>query len=253
MIVPPNERILHTVIPQANRHIVTTRRDQALPVRRKLHLTNRVRVPIQHRNRNPKTPNIPNLNRLINRRRRDGTIVVLVPVAREDLEFVRRDDHGGSRLANVPHADGAVAGRGSEDVGVARIPDGGVDAVGVFFEGADAGGAVDGPELDGVVPGGGEEGVAADGVPVGGVDLAGVLVEAADGVGGGRKGEVPKFDGSVGHSRNQEVFVVFGPGGVVDAVSGVEGAELGDGARGSEVEDVEATVAEDAEILGCGD
>lgn len=55
------------------------------------------------------------------------------------------EDHGGTRFAYVPDAEGAVAGGGGEDVGVAGIPDGGVDAVGVFLEGADGGGAVEGP------------------------------------------------------------------------------------------------------------
>lgn len=48
----------------------------------------------------------------------------------------------------------------------------------------------------------------------------------------------------------------FGPGDIVDSVGGVEGDELGDGsgARGrGEVDDVEAAVAEDAEVLGGGD
>lgn len=48
----------------------------------------------------------------------------------------------------------------------------------------------------------------------------------------------------------------FGPGDIVDSVGGVEGDELGDGcgARGrGEVDDVEAAVAEDAEVLRGGD
>lgn len=47
----------------------------------------------------------------------------------------------------------------------------------------------------------------------------------------------------------------FGPGEVVDAVGGVEEGELGDGGGGwgwGEVEDVEAAIAEDAEVLGGG-
>lgn len=45
----------------------------------------------------------------------------------------------------------------------------------------------------------------------------------------------------------------FGPAEVVDAVGGVEGGELGDGGGGGEVEDVDAAVSEDAEVLGGGD
>lgn len=213
-------------------------------------------MPIKHSNRNPIIPHIPNLNRLIHRSCGDNTVIILVPITRENLELVCGDDHGGRRFANVPDSDGAVAGSGGEDVGVARVPDGGVDAVGVLLEGADAGGAVEGPELDGVVPGGGEEGVAADGVVVGGVDLAGVLVEGADGVGGWREGEVVELDGAVGYGGDDDGVVRFRPGEVVDAVGGVVGDELGDrgegGVRG-EVEDVEAAVAEDAEVLGGGD
>ena len=44
----------------------------------------------------------------------------------------------------------------------------------------------------------------------------------------------------------------LGPGNIVDAVGGVEGGEFGDGSSGREVEDVEAAVAKDAEVLGGG-
>lgn len=77
---------------------------------------------------------------------------------------------------------------------MARVPDGGVDAVGVLLEGPDGGGPVNGPQLDGVVPGGGEEGVAARGVVVGGADLARVLMEGAEGVGGGGQSDVVELD-----------------------------------------------------------
>ena len=168
---------------------------------------------------------------------------------------MRGEDHGGGRFSNVPDAEGAVAGGGGEHVGVARVPDGGVDAVGVLLEGSEAGGAVEGPELDGVVPGGGEEGVAAEGVVVGGVDLAGVLAEGADGVGGRGEGGVVELDGAVGDGGDDEGVVGLGEGEVVDAVGGVVGGELGEGLGrvGGEGEDVEAAVAEDAEVLGGGD
>lgn len=45
----------------------------------------------------------------------------------------------------------------------------------------------------------------------------------------------------------------LGPGAVIDAVGGVEGGKGGDAAGGGEFEDVEAAVAEDAEVLGGGD
>lgn len=255
MIIPPNQSILHSVIPQAHRHIIRARRDQALSMRREFHLPDGHAVAVEDRHRRSEAPHIPNPNRLIDRGRRDDCVVVLVPVAGEDLEVVGGDDYGGGRLADVPDAEGAVAGGGCEYVGVAGVPDGSVDAVGVLLEGAEAGGAVDGPELDSVVPGGGEEGVAADGVPVDGVDLAGVLVEGADGVGGGWEGEVEDLDGAVGDGGGEEVVVVLRPGAVVDAVGRVEEAELGDGGLGGgrELEDVEAAVAEDAEVLGGGD
>lgn len=255
MIVSPDQRILYPIIPQADGHVVGARRDEALPVRRKLHLPDRHGVPVEDRHGRAEAPHIPNPNRLVNGGGGDDGVVVLVPIAGEDLEVVGGDDDGGGRLADVPDAEGAVSGGGGEDVGVAGVPDGGVDAVGVLLEGAEAGWAVDGPELDGVVPGGGEEGVAADGVPVDGVELAGVLVEGADGIGGGGEGEVEDLDGAVGDSGEEEVVVVLGPGAVVDAVGGVEDAELGDGGLGGrgELEDVEAAVAEYAEVLGGGD
>ncbi|KAM2703440.1 hypothetical protein EV2_005030 [Malus domestica] len=111
---------------------------------------------------------------------------------------MRGDDHGGSRLSHVPHAQSAVAGGGGEYIGVAGVPYGGVDAVCVFLEGSNRGRAVNGPELDGVVPGGGEEGVTARGVVIGGADLARVLVEGAKGIGGRGQSGIVNLDGSVG-------------------------------------------------------
>ncbi|KAK3431196.1 hypothetical protein EUGRSUZ_E02750 [Eucalyptus grandis] len=252
VIVPPHERILHHVIPQAHRHVVGARRQQAPPVRRELDLPHGVPVAVEHGDGDAVAPHVPNPNALVDGGGGDHAVVVLVPVEGEDLGLVGGEDHGGAGLPDVPDAGGAVAGGGGEDVGVAGVPGGGVDAVGVLLEGADAGGAVDGPELDGVVPGGGEEGVAAGGVVVDALDLAGVLVEGAERVAGGREGGVVELDGAVGDGGDEEGVVRFRPGDVVDAVGGVEGGDLGDGgARGGrQGEDVEAAVAEDAEVLG---
>lgn len=129
----------------------------------------------------------------------------------------------------------------------------------MLAEGAEAGGSVKGPKLEGIVPGGGEEGIAADWIPVDGVGLARVLSEGAHGIGRGRQGDVPEFEGAVGDGGDGEGVVGLGPAAVVDAVGGVEGGELRDGGGtrggggGEEVEDVEAAIAEDAEVLGGGD
>ena len=254
VIIPTHQSILHHEIPNTHRHIIGARHHQIPHVWREFHLPNSIPVPIEHTKGNPIVPHVPNLNALIDGGSGNDTLVVLVPVAGEDLELVGGEDHGGAGLADVPDAEGAVAGGGGEDVGVAGVPDGGVDAVGVLLEGADAGGAVEGPELDGVVPGGGEEGVTADGVVVGGVDLAGVFLEGADGVGGWGEGQVVELNGAVGDGGDDDGVVGFGPGHVVDAVGGVVGDQLrdGEGRLRGEVEDVEAAVAQDAEVLGGG-
>lgn len=259
LIVSPQERVLHQVIPDANAHIVGAGKQQTLSVRRELNLANSISVAVEGGEGNPEGADIPDPDGLVDGGGGKDAVVVLVPVAGEDLVVVCGEDHGGTGLADVPDADGAVAGGGGEDVGVAGVPDGGVYAVGVLGEGAKAGGAVDSPELNGVVPGGAEEGVSADGVVVHGLCLAGVLVEGPNRVGRGREGDVEELDGAVGNSGHQEGVVGLGPGHVVDAVSGVEGGDLGDGGGGrggggrEEVNDVEAAVSEDAEVLGGGD
>lgn len=207
VIIPTHKRILHHEVPNAHRHIIRARHHHIPHVRRELHLPHGIPVPIEHTHRNPIVPDIPDLQALVDGGGGDHTLIVLVPVAGQDLVFVGGEDHGGAGLADVPDADGAVAGGGGEDVGVTGIPDGGVDAVSVFLEGTNAGGAVEGPELDGVVPGGGEEGVAADGVVVGGVDFAGVFLEGADRVGGGGQSEVVELHGAVGHCSNDDGVV----------------------------------------------
>lgn len=176
-------------------------------MRREFHLPHSVPVSIQHRDRDPVAPHVPDLDRLVNGGRGDTTIIVLVPVAGKDLELVGGDDHGGARLTHVPDTKGAVAGGGGEDVCVAGVPDSGIDAVGMLLESADGGGTVDGPELDGVVPGGGEEGIAANGVVVSGVDLTSVLVEGADGVRGRGQSKVVELQGAIGHSGDEEGIV----------------------------------------------
>lgn len=198
VIVPTHERVLKHIVPQAHGHVVGAGHHEALSVRREPDLPDRVAVAAEHRDGDPVAPDVPDLDGLVHGGSRDAAIVVLVPVAGEDLEVVGGDDHSGAGLAHVPDAESAIAGGGGEDVGVAGVPYGGVDAVGVLLEGADGGGAVEGPELDGVIPGGGEEGIAADGIVVGRVGLAGVLEKGADGVGGGGEGEVVDFDRAVG-------------------------------------------------------
>ncbi|KAM3748351.1 hypothetical protein ACB098_05G102300 [Castanea mollissima] len=252
--VLPNARVLHHVIPRAHGHVIRARHQEAPIVRREFHLPDGVAMAVEHRQRGSVSPNVPNPNRLVNRRRGNDAIVVLVPVARQNLKLVSRDHHRRAGLAHVPHAQRAVAGGGGEDVGVAGVPDGGVNAVGMLLEASDGGGAIESPELNGVVPGGGDEGVAADGVVVDGLDLARVFLEGADRVGGGGKREVVDLERAVGYGGDEERVVGLGPGDVVDAVGGVEGGELYErgGRSGREVEDVDAAVAEDAEVLGGG-
>ncbi|PON87316.1 hypothetical protein TorRG33x02_169520, partial [Trema orientale] len=258
VVVSPHKGILHHVIPQANRHVVRARDQQALPVRREFHLPHRVSMPIQHRDRDPEAPHIPHLNRFIHRPSNDTAVIVFVPITGEDLELVGRDNHGGTGLTHVPDADGAVPRGGGEHIPMTRVPDGAIHAVSVLLECPHAGGAVQGPELDGVVPRRGDEGIASDRVVIGGLDLAGVLVEGANWVGGRGQGEVVELDGAIGYGGNDEVVVGLGPGDIVHAVGGVVRGELGDGCwggarRGGEFEDVEAAVADDAEVLGGGD
>lgn len=207
VIIPTHKRILHHEVPNAHRHIIRARHQQIPHVRRELHLPHGIPVPIKHTHRNPIVPDIPDLQALVHGGGGDDTLVVLVPVAGEDLVVVGGEDHGGPGLADVPDADGTVARGGGKDVSVTGVPDGGVDAVGVLLEGADAGGAVEGPELDGVVPRGGEERVAADGIVVGGVDLAGVFLEGADRVGGGGQGQIVELHGAVGHGGDDDGVV----------------------------------------------
>ena len=137
---------------------------------------------------------------------------------------------------------------------LARVPHGGVNAVRVFLEATNRGWPIERPELDRVIPGGGDEGVAADGVVVDELDLASVLVEGADRVGSGGKREVVDLERAVGYGGDEERVVGLGPGDVVDAIGGVEGGDLYErgGRSGREVEDVEAAVAKDAEVLGGG-
>lgn len=142
--------------------------------------------------------------------------------------FVCGEDHGGTGFTDIPDADGAVPRSRGKDVGMARVPNGGVNAISVFLECADGGGAIDGPKLDGVVPGGGEEGVTADGVVIDGVNLASVFVEGADRVSGWGEREIVELDGAVSYGSDDYGVVGFGPGDVVDSVGGVVGDKFGD-------------------------
>lgn len=69
---------------------------------------------------------------------------------------------------------------------MAGAPSGGIYAVCVLAERADAGGAIHCPKLDCIIPGGGKKGIATDRIPIGRVNLAAVLLEGADGIGSRR-------------------------------------------------------------------
>lgn len=164
-----------------------------------------------------------------------------------------REDHSRARLAHVPDPDCAVAGGGGKDIGVARVPNGRVNAIGMLLESTDTCGSIEGPELDAVVPRRRQKGVTADGVEVEGVDFAGVFLEGANRIGGGREGEVVELDRAVSDGGDEERFVRLGPGDIVDTVGSVEGGEFGDRSGGGEFEDMETAVAEDPKVLGGGD
>ncbi|CAI0476090.1 unnamed protein product [Linum tenue] len=255
MIVPSNQRIFHHEIPHTHSHVVGARHHQVAMVRGEFHLPDRESMAIQRRDGHPVIPHIPNPNALVHRGGSNQALVVLVPIAVQDLSLVARDYHRGSRLAHIPNPHRAVAGGRGEDVGVPRVPRHRVDAVGVFLESTDAGGAVERPELDGVVPGGGDEGVAARGVVVHPVDFARVLLEGSERVLRRREVGVEELDGAVGDGGDEKGVVGFGPGEIVDAVGRVEGDDLGEGSgRGwGKGEDVDASVADDTEVLGGGD
>lgn len=123
-----------------------------------------------------------------------------------------------------------------------------------YLEGANTSGPINGPQLNGVVPRSREKRIPSHRIIIRRVGLARVLVERSNRVRGRREGEVVELDGAVGDGGDEEGVVGLGPGDVVDPVGGVEGGDFGDGSGGGgEVEDVEAAVAEDAEVLGGGD
>lgn len=136
---------------------------------------------------------------------------------------------------------------------MARVPYRRIDAIGMLFEGSDAGGTVKGPELAGIVPRGSQKGVATNRVVVSRVNLTSMFVEGSNGIRCGRKSEVIELDRAIGNGGDKKGVVRFGPRDVVDSVGGVKGDVLGDGAGGIEIEDVKATIAEDSKILGSGD
>lgn len=164
-----------------------------------------------------------------------------------------RNYHGGGWFSHVPNSNGAIAGSGSKYITVTRVPNGRIDAIGMLFECADAGRPVKGPELGGIVPRRSQKGVAANWIVVCGVNLASMLVEGSNGIRCGGKSEVVELDGTIGDCGDEKGIVRFGPGDVVDSVGGVEGEVLGNWAGGVEIENVQAAIAEDSEILGGGD
>lgn len=97
--------------------------------------------------RRPYSPHVPNPDYLINSSCSNHALVILVPVASQNFMFVTWNHDTGSRISDVPNSNGAVTGRGSEDIGVSGRPGGGVDAVGMLFERTDADVPVHGPEL----------------------------------------------------------------------------------------------------------
>ena len=133
-----------------------------------------------------------------------------------------REDHSGARLAHVPDPDRAVTGGGGKNIGVARVPNGRVNAIGMLLESTDTCRSIESPELDGIVPRRRQKGVAPDGVVVEGLDFAGVFLEGANRIGGGREAKVVELDRAVGDSGNYEGIVGLRPDHIVDAVSSLE-------------------------------
>lgn len=78
-------------------------------------------------------------------------------------------------------------------------------------------------------------------------------MEGSNGIRSGWKSEVVELDRAIGDGGDEKRVVRFGPRDVVDSVGGVEGDVFGYGTGGIEIEDVEATIAEDSEILGGSD
>lgn len=254
LVIHRNHRVLSPVIPHPHCHIIRARNQNVLPMRRELHHLHPIGMPCKRHKRRLRRAHVPNPDCLVNGRRSEDTLIVLVPIAGQHLVVMRGDDDVGSTVTDVPNADSAIAGGGGEDIGMAGGPRNRVHAVCVLLERADAGGAINGPELEGIVPGGGDEGIPADRVPIDTVDLAGVLVEGANGVGRGWELGVPEFDGAIGDGGDGKGVMGLRPGTVVDAIGGFKGSELGDDAGGrGEVEDVEAAIADEAEVLGGGD
>lgn len=82
------------------------------------------------------------------------------------------------------------------------------------------------------------------------MNFTGVFVEGTDWVGGRWQSDIVELDGAISDGGNEKRVVGLGPSDVVNAVSSVVRDNFGDGGR--EIEDVKATVAEDAEVLGGG-
>ena len=102
VIVSSDERVLHHIIPRAHRHVVRARHQEAPGVRREFELPDGVAVTAEHGERRPVRPDVPHPDGLVDGGGGDTTVVVLVPIAREDLQIVRGDHHGRTGLTHVP-------------------------------------------------------------------------------------------------------------------------------------------------------
>lgn len=80
-----------------------------------------------------------------------------------------------------------------------------------------------------------------------------MFLEGANRIGGGREGDVVELHRAIGYGGNEEGFVGLRPSNIVGSVSSVEENNFGSGAGRGEVEDMDATVAENPKILGGGD
>ena len=200
----------------------------------------------------PRRADVPQADRLVDAAGGDDAVVVLVPVAAQDLVLVRRDRERAELRPRVEHLEGAIAGCGGEDVGVLRRPDGGVHAVGVLREGPEGGGGTgEGPQLHGVVPRGAQEAILANLVPVHRVHLVRVLLQRSQRVGLRGRGDVPDLDAAVAARAHQHRLVLLAPAAVVQPVRGVEPRHLHERRPGSAplLQDVLHAVADDPKVL----
>lgn len=85
---------------------------------------------------------------------------------------------------------------------MSRVPDGGIDAIGVLFECTNTSRTIESPKLDGVIPRGSDEGVSPSGIVVNGVNFAGVLLEGSERILGWRKSGVEELNRAVSDSSD---------------------------------------------------